>query len=125
MNKLFSIGRRVAITAAAGVTLLASCTTAQIEQAEAQIQTVIANATSISCGIIPDAISIINVVNVLYPGIPLLALAPGALSAVEQEICTAAPPVASARYRAIPRRGVKSSAVIGQSQHGVVVTGWR
>ena len=48
MKKLFSIGQRVIITTIAGLALLVGCTTAQIQQAEAQIQTVITTATAVA-----------------------------------------------------------------------------
>ena len=123
MKKLFSICQRVIITTVAGLVLLVGCTTAQIQQAEAQIQTVITTATAVACGIIPTADSILAVVAVLYPGATLLGLAGPALQAVENEICTSAPPVASRRFRAMPIRG-GIPVTIGQTQHGVVVTGW-
>ena len=104
---------------------LGGCTTAQIQQAEAQIQDVITAATSVTCGIIPTASSILAVVGSLYPGLSLLALAGPALQAVEKDICTTAPAPASVRYRLLPMRS-GLPVTIGQAQQsGVVVTGWR
>ena len=111
------------ILLAVGIT---GCTTAQIAQVEAQIQDGITAATSVACGIIPTAQSILNVVSALYPGLQLVALAGPAITAVEAELCSSAPPVASARYRAIPLRGSgRLPVTIGQTTHGVVVTGYR
>ena len=107
----------------AGISL-GGCTTSQIQQAEAQIQDAITAATSIACGVIPTANSILAVVGTLYPGLSLIALAGPALQAVETDICSAVPPAASVRYRALPlKTGLPGT--IGQSTHGVVVTGWR
>ena len=118
--------KKILLSTVAASFLLVSCTTAQIAQVEAQIQDGITAATSVACGIIPTAQSILNVVSALYPGLQLIALAGPAITAVEAELCSSAPPVASARYRAIPLRGSgRLPVTIGQTTHGVVVTGYR
>jgi hypothetical protein len=113
-------------TAVAVAVSLGACTSAQIQQAEAQIQDVISTATSVACGIIPEAQTIMNIIAVLYPGASILSLAGPALQAVETEICSAAPPVASARYRSLPRRVYGAAPVtIGNGQTtNVPVRGW-
>ncbi len=105
--------------------LLGGCTTAQIEQATTTVEADIQAGTAALCGIIPTLQTITSVAAVMFPGISsITAVAVAGEGAIEQDICSAAPAPASARYRALPRVG-SAPAVIGVTPHQVVVHGWR
>jgi hypothetical protein len=113
------------ISAVAVPLILGGCTAAQIESGAATIEADIQAGAAAACGVIPTVTSILDIISVLYPpGTAVTAIAAAGISAIEKEICTAAPPISSARLRALPLPG-NIPAVIGQSSHGVVVSGWR
>ena len=113
------------LTAFVAITL-GGCTTAQIATTVTQIEGAIQSGVAIACGIVPELNVITTVAGALFPGLgSILALTAPEITAVENEICTAAPAPASARYKALPRYG-SYPAPIGTTVHvGVHVTGWR
>lgn len=103
-------------------TTMLGCTTAQIAQVEADIQA----GTAALCGVIPTVTSILDVVEAVTGTSVFTGLTNTTIAAIEADICSAAPTPASARYRSIPLRSSgRLPVVIGQTQHGIVVTGWR
>lgn len=104
--------------------LLGGCTTAQIESTAATIEGDIQAGSAALCGIVPTIATILNVVGAVTGTTEVTTLVGSGITAVEADICSAVPPTASARYRALPRRGT-SPATIGTTTHGVTVTGWR
>jgi hypothetical protein len=116
--------RKFIIPAFAGFLLLGGCTAAQIEAAQNTIEGDIQAGTSLACGIIPTLETITSVAGVLFPGIgSITAIGAAGETALENAICKAAPPAASARYRALPLKS-GAPALIGSVQ-GVPVSGWR
>jgi len=104
---------------------LAGCTAAQIEAAATTVENDIQAGTAALCGIVPTLPAITSVAGVLFPGISSITeVAIAGETAIEKEICSAAPPPASARFKALPLKSAPP-AVIGRTAHGVVVTGWR
>ena len=119
--------RKIMLGAAlAACVALGGCTAAQIEQAANTIEADIQAGTAAACGIVPTLQSITSVASVLFPGVAdITGIAAAGEQAIEQDICTAAPPTASARYRALPRLRATAAATIGVTTHGVTVQGWR
>lgn len=110
----------------AAASILAGCTSTQITSAAATIESDIQAGSAALCGVIPTVTSILDVVSAVVPGGSVLSVAGSAVTAVEADICSAAPPAASARYKALPRASSPGlPATIGTTQHGVVVSGWR
>jgi hypothetical protein len=105
---------------------LAGCTTAQIQTATTEVESAIQQGTAALCGIIPELQTITTVAGVLFPGVTAItAIAGAGEAAVEAEICTAAPPPASARYRSLPRTGSYPGTIGTTTGTKTVVTGWR
>jgi hypothetical protein len=103
---------------------LAGCTTAQIEQATVTIEGDIQATTANVCGIVPTLASIADVVFAITGQTEISTLSNVAVQAVEKDLCSAAPAAQSARFKGLPLRAAAPT-VIGQSKHGVVVSGWR
>ena len=104
---------------------LAGCTAAQIEAASTTVENDIQAGTAALCGIVPTLPAITSVAGVLFPGIASITeVAIAGETAIEKEICSAAPPAASMKFKALPQRS-SSPAVIGTTAHGVPVAGWR
>lgn len=119
--------RKIMLGAAmAACVALGGCTAVEIEQAANTIESDIQAGTAAACGIVPTLQTITLVASVLFPGIAdITSIAVAGEQAIEQDICTAAPPPASARYRALPRLRAAAAATIGVTTHGVAVQGWR
>ena len=115
------------LLASAAIIPLAGCTTAQVETAEQQIIDTIQAFAAAACGIIPTAKTILAVLAGF--GVSIAGVTAVVLQQVEQAICNAVPPPASARYRAIPLQGTGAAPVtIGAAptpQGNVPVVGWR
>ena len=96
--------------------VLAQCSTTQIQQIETflgQVQ----SATAAACRFIPTIDTIIAMVN---SGIGQI------VGVVTAAICNGVPPVASARYMALPRAGTGlPPARTGAVSNGVPINGWR
>ncbi len=83
----------LAVCAVSASLVLAQCSTTQVAQIETFIGQVQAYAAQV-CKFVPDVATIISLVN---SGIGMV------VGAVGQTVCNAIPPVASARYLALPR----------------------
>jgi len=108
-------------------TTLGACSAAQIQSATTTIEGDIQAGVAAACGIVPTLATITSVAAVMFPGSAgLIGIVASGEAAIEADICKAAPPPASARYRALPRAayGV-APATIGVTPHDVVVRGWR
>ena len=115
---ILGLGVAIAVT-------LGGCTAMQIETAVTSVESTIQSGVAVACGVVPELNTIISVAGVLFPGIAsITALTSAGIVAVEHDICSAAPPVASLRYKSLPRYGAYP-APIGTTVHGVPVTGWR
>lgn len=104
--------------------LLAGCSTAQITADAATIEADIQAGSAALCGIVPTIGTILAIAGAVTGTSDVITIANTGISAIEADVCSAAPAAASARLRALPlRSGVP--AVIGTSKHGVTVSGWR
>lgn len=105
---------------------LAACSAAQIETSAATIEGDIQAGAAAACGIVPAISVILQVAAAVIPGAAAIStIGQAGVNAVEADICSAAPPVASARYKALPRANAGAAVSIGVSAHGVPVSGWR
>ena len=116
--------KRKLMLASVGLLALAGCTAAQIESTAATIEGNIQAGAAALCGIVPTISTILAVAGAVTGTSEITAIANAGITAIENDICSAAPAATSARYRALPRRGA-APAVIGTTAHGVKVTGWR
>ena len=116
--------RNLLLASTACAFILAGCSTAQIESTAAQIEADIQAGSAALCGIIPTIGTILNVVGAVTGGGAVTTLIGTGIAAVEADICSAAPPAASARYRALPLRS-NAPANIGISGRNIVISGWR
>jgi hypothetical protein len=118
---------RRSLLASAAVVPLAGCSTVQIQTIEQQIIDTVQAFEATACGIIPTAQTILAVIAGF--GVSLASVGAVVLQQVEQAICNAVPPPASARYRSLPfRTSGAPPAVIGNAptpSGNVVVNGWR
>ena len=105
-------------------TSLGACSTAQITADAGVIESDIQAGAAALCGIVPTIGTILSVVGAVTGTSEITTIAATGITAVENDICTAAPPAASARYRALPLRST-APATIGVEPHGISVTGWR
>ncbi len=96
---------------------LAGCTTTQITDFLAQVQ----SATAAACMFVPTITTILAVAQAL--GVPTGAIGVG-VGIVADAICKQVPPPASARYRALAHRGVGPAQRVGVIG-GVGIDGWR
>ena len=107
----------------AGTLMLAGC--ANLASTIATVESGITAGAAALCGIVPIATTIVDIAAALYPGLgTIVDLTAPEIQAVEAEICSAAPPATSLRFQAIPMRAA-AAGVIGVSNHGVTVKGWR
>ncbi len=128
------VTRRKLLAGAAAIPL-AGCATPgpgptpgpDIQQIVQQIIDTVQAWSATVCHIIPTAQSILSVLAGF--GVPLTGVGAVVLQAVEQAICQAVPPLASARYQAIPRKASGAAPVVigpAPTPHGpVVIHGWR
>lgn len=123
--------RKFAIAIAlTGAATLGGCTAAQISQLQADVATVesdVQAGASKACGIIPTIETITTAIGVLYPAAAAIgAIGVAGEQAVENYVCSVAPPAASARYRTIPRAAAGGAPVlIGTTKDNVNIIGWR
>lgn len=110
--------------ALASLLAFAGCTSAQIETDAANIESSIQAGTAALCGIVPTVSSIMSVVGIVTGTTEITTLVGAGVTAVEQDLCSAAPSPASSRFKALPLRAA-APGIIGTTQHGVTVTGWR
>jgi hypothetical protein len=110
--------------AAALASFLGACSTTQIESSAATIEGDIQAGAAALCGIVPTIGTILSVVGAVTGTTEITTLAGVGVTAIESDICSAAPATSSARYKALPLRSV-APATIGVEPHGVAVTGWR
>lgn len=107
--------------------LLGGCANlpATLQSIESQIQ----QGTAVACHFVPTLETIDAVAAALTGQIPgagaVLSLAGAALAAVEADICAGVPPVASARFHALPRLGSPYAGRAGISASGVPIHGWQ
>lgn len=117
--------RLAALLLAGAVFTVSACTTAQVQQTEAQIIADIQAGTAAACGIIPTANSIIALVEVLVPGASILSVVGNYVTLIEQNVCAASPPPASDKYLSLPRAGVGAAPAVIGTTGNVVIKGWR
>lgn len=111
-------------TTFAALIALGGCTAAQITQTAANIEGDIQASTAAACNIIPTVATIASIAATVFGQPNIAALTIAAEQAIVSEICTAAPPPASARLRALPSPG-NVPVAIGKSKNGVIVSGWK
>jgi hypothetical protein len=108
-----------------GPLVLAGCTAAQIEQTAATVESDIQAGAAAACGIIPTIGTVLSIVGAIYPPATSIAeIGAAGIAAIEAEVCSAAPPATSMRFKALPTRA-STPAIIGTSVHGVTIQGWR
>lgn len=119
-------------TAMAAALVLSGCAgtlpniTTQIEQTAATVEANIQAGTAAACQIVPTLGTIATAVLAITGQADIASLSSAAVSAIEEDLCTSiANPVAAARLRAAPTPGAGKPVVIGKSNAGVKVTGWR
>lgn len=103
-------------------------TATNVQNIESEIQA----ATAQLCSFVPELNTIDAVAAALTGGVPgvgaVVALTGPLLVAAEQAICSAVPPVASARFNALPKLGSRYAGRAGVlhygAGHGVPVNGW-
>ena len=96
----------------AAFAVLAGCTTTQITDAIGQIQAY----TAVACKFIPTVATILAF---LSAGIG------SAVGTIGAAICASVPPVASARYQALPHYRAGGPAVVAGQAGNIPVIGWR
>ncbi len=104
-------------TALACSIFIGGCSTVQVTNFLSQIQ----SATASACAFVPTIDTILAVASAL--GIPASGIAGAAINTIAHVICNQVPPVASARYRAIPHAG--SAAGFAGDFNGIQINGWR
>jgi hypothetical protein len=126
---------RRTLLASAAIAPLAGCATPgtpptpgpTLQQIIQQVIDTVQSWAATVCGIIPTAKSILDVIAGF--GISVASIGSVGLQLVQQAICAAVPPPASARFRSIPLRGVSAApGPIGPAPTPagpVPVNGWR
>jgi len=104
--------------------ILGGCTAAQITTGEQTAEADVQAAVAASCAIIPTLGSIASVALTIAGQSSIAGLSSAAVAAIETDLCSAAPPAASARMRGLAPLG-HLPGTIGVSRHGVPVSGWR
>lgn len=105
--------RKLLIALVASVSL-ASCSTTQVQQAEAFIGQVQTYAAQV-CHFVPEVATIVAIWN---------ATAGATVAGVGGAICALVPPPASARYKALPLKDVGPPQQVGVIG-GITISGWR
>ena len=110
--------RKMMIAAVTSLSLLAGCSTTQITDFLGQVQ---ADAAA-ACLFVPTIETILAVAQSL--GFAPAAIGGAAIQTVANAICSQVPKPASARFRALPLRGIGPAVNVGNF-NGVQINGWR
>jgi hypothetical protein len=115
--------RKLLIVPALSLALL-GCSTTQIQTDVEQAIAIFQAGVAAACSLVPTVNSIVQVVAALTGSQTIVGLSQAVIDAVEKDICSASPP--PVQFSRLPRFSVTNPpAIIGTTQHGVVVTGWR